>query len=258
MRSWGTSSTTWGSWCTCRRTWNLLATQVISPSTDEKLGHEFNNLGQLVYVSPHVATATGYARPQNVFGDGVLFRCVLELRVDANNAYRKKQSGGTQWTFEAEQVRIVGVWVCCNCGNEKGTDHLRCWQQDLEIIPVGVTEAGCVPRMVAAEAGYSCDTRWPIPGTRHPRALQPSTADVIGPDGACWCGPPASEAGAARALPESKRGRWATAANTVNSEGSSGTSSAVAAGVVPAAAASAETEKRGLCEQWAVTFSRIV
>ena len=122
--------------------WNILYTQSISPSTDLDLGHEFNKLGPKVYVTPKLATAISYARPQDLFGDGMFHRCILELRVPFANVYKRKAAGGTQWTFDADLIRIVGVWITSNCGNLKGYDFLRCWNSEEEVLPEGITQAG--------------------------------------------------------------------------------------------------------------------
>ena len=116
--------------------WNILYTQSISPSTDFDLGHEYNNLGA------KLETAIGYARPQNLFGDGMFHRCILELRVPFGNVYKRKSTGGEQWTFNADLIRIVGVWITSNCGNMKGYDFLRFWNPEEEVLPEGITQAG--------------------------------------------------------------------------------------------------------------------
>ena len=116
--------------------WNLLLSGQISPSYDDALGHEFNSLGALVYCSPLFDTAISYARPQNVFGDGVYHMCVLELRVDMTKRHKQKRKGGQQWTFPPDAVVIIGVWVCHNCGNRSGEEHLRFWEAEDECIPV--------------------------------------------------------------------------------------------------------------------------
>ena len=120
--------------------WNLLLTGQISPSNDESKGHEFNRLGALVYCSPLFDTGLWYARAQNIFGDGVYNRCVLELAVDLEKRARAKADGGVQWTLPSEAVVICGVWVCFNCGNPKGYPHVREWEPMDECIPFGQSQ----------------------------------------------------------------------------------------------------------------------
>lgn len=122
--------------------WNLLLTGEISVSSDASKGHEFNSLGtNHVYCSPKFDTALDYARAHNVFGDGVYHMCCLELRVDMRYRHKAKRDGGNQWTFPSHAVRIVGVWICNNCGNRKGCEHLRFWNSEDECIPVGGQQA---------------------------------------------------------------------------------------------------------------------
>ena len=89
-----------------------------------------------------LGAATSYALPQNVFNDGALHCCVLELRVDYEHRHAHKSAGGVQWTFEPHLVHIVGVWINYNCGNENGSDFWQFWKPEQEVIPVGITEAG--------------------------------------------------------------------------------------------------------------------
>lgn len=121
--------------------WNLLLTRQIAASDDRAKGHEFNSLGAMVYCTPIFDTAIWYARAHNVFGDGVYHRVVLELRVEWRAKYSSKKTGGNQWTFPSDAVVIVGVWFCHNCGNPKGTEHVRFWEGADEAVPVGCQEA---------------------------------------------------------------------------------------------------------------------
>ena len=123
--------------------WNILLTGYASASEDEAKGHEFNKLGQGVYCSPRMETALWYARPQVLFADGVYHRCVLELRVRASDRMSRKKEGGEQWVFPPDAVRVVGFWVCYNCGNEKGHEHLGTWEPELEAVPAHGQKVGC-------------------------------------------------------------------------------------------------------------------
>ena len=49
-------------------------------------------------MSPAFGTAKGYARSQNVFGDGVYHCVILELRVNEKQRFKSKIGGGIQWT----------------------------------------------------------------------------------------------------------------------------------------------------------------
>jgi len=120
--------------------WNLLLSGQISPSEDRDLGHDFCGLGPLVYCSPLFDTAIGYARPQNVFGDGVYHMVALELRVDMTKRQGQRKSGGVQWTFPSGACIIVGCWVCHNCGNVAGNQHLRLWESFDECVPIGFSQ----------------------------------------------------------------------------------------------------------------------
>ena len=111
----------------------------------EKLGHEFNKLGALVYCSPWFNTAISYARPQNVFGDGVYHMCALELRVGMTQRHKQKAQGGKQWAFPPAAVIITGVWVCHNCGNVAGEEHLRYWEAEDECIPLQCEQVHVLP-----------------------------------------------------------------------------------------------------------------
>lgn len=115
--------------------WNILAYDYISASDDIGKGHEFNKLGAKVYMSPAFGTAKGYARSQNVFGDGVYHCAILELRVNETQRHKRKVAGGIQWTYDPEHVYIVGVWFGHNIGNSGGCEHLRFWDCEDEALP---------------------------------------------------------------------------------------------------------------------------
>ena len=85
-------------------------------------------------------TAISCAGAQNLFGDGMFFRCVLELRVPLGLVYKRTARGGQRWTFDADLIRIVGVWMISNCGNMKGHDCLR--DPEEEVLSVGIKQAG--------------------------------------------------------------------------------------------------------------------
>ena len=115
--------------------WSILEYDYISASDDVQKGHEFNTLGAKVYMSPAFGTAKTYARGQNVFGDGVYHCAVLELRVNEKQRFKHKVGGGIQWTYNSEDVYIVGVWFGHNIGNCVGYEHLRFWDCDDEAVP---------------------------------------------------------------------------------------------------------------------------
>jgi len=89
--------------------WNLLSGGQISPSEDANKGHKYNKLGALVYCSPCFDTAISYARPQNVFGDGVYHMATLGLRVDMTKRHRGGRRGS----------------MGHNCGNPAGEEDVR-------------------------------------------------------------------------------------------------------------------------------------
>jgi hypothetical protein len=86
-------------------------------------------------MSPAFGTAKGYARSQNVFGDGVYHCVILELRVNEKQRFKSKIGGGIQWTYNSEDVYIVGVWFGHNIGNCAGYELLRFWDCDDEAVP---------------------------------------------------------------------------------------------------------------------------
>ena len=120
--------------------WNILANDYISASADASLGHEYNRLGALVYMSPLFGTAKSYGRNQILFFDGVYHTVVLELRVNVEKRKNKKSAGGVQWTFESEDCYICGVWFGHNVGNPAGREHLATWNPSLEALPRFATE----------------------------------------------------------------------------------------------------------------------
>lgn len=119
--------------------WSILRFGQLLESCDESLGHEFWMAG--VYCSPNLATATGYARPQVLFSDGVYHRVILELRVMDSDRLKSRQRGGQQWIYRGHHIHIYGFWVMSNAPPAAGDERLNHWNPTHEAIPVGCKEA---------------------------------------------------------------------------------------------------------------------
>merc|ERR1719433_463460 len=72
--------------------WLILKSGVFLESNDRSLGHDFWEPG--VYCSPSLDTGLWYARPQILFGDGVYYRIIFELRVDPATRKKKQKARG--------------------------------------------------------------------------------------------------------------------------------------------------------------------
>ena len=94
-----------------------------------------------MYCSPLLSTAWSYARPQIVFGDGVYYRVILELRVQEALRKKKRTKGGEQWTYDSEHVRMHGVWIGINMPPSAGDERLSQWDSVDEAIPPGHHQA---------------------------------------------------------------------------------------------------------------------
>jgi len=115
--------------------WSVLESGVFLESDDRGKGHDFWEPG--VYCTPVRSTARWYARPHNVFGDGVFHRVIYELRVDPERRKRNRQRGGVQWVFPTEAVSLYAVWVQVNSPPAVGEERVNEWEPELEALPPG-------------------------------------------------------------------------------------------------------------------------
>lgn len=118
--------------------WSVLQSGVMLESDDLTLGHDFWKPG--VYCTPNIETALWYARPHELFADGVYHRVIFELRVDPERRSKERQRGGVQWVFPSAAVSLHAVWVRPNAPPTKGEERVREWNPQLEALP-----PGCAP-----------------------------------------------------------------------------------------------------------------
>ena len=90
--------------------------------------------GGVAMREPWCIAQHAYARPQNVFVDGVYQRAILELSVDMTRRHRHKTQG-----FPHHDYRSV-AWLCHNCGNPAGEEHVRLCEPEDERVPVGCSQ----------------------------------------------------------------------------------------------------------------------
>jgi len=118
--------------------WLILKSGILLESSDRSLGHDFWEPG--VYCSPSLDTGLWYARPQILFGDGVYYRIIFELRVDPGRRKKNRKRGGVQWVFPCAGVALHAIWVRSNAPPANGEERLNTWEPSLEALP-----AGCEP-----------------------------------------------------------------------------------------------------------------
>ena len=132
--------------------WGILQAERVLESYDEEAGHENTTPG--AYTSPYFSTARGYARPANLFLDGVYLRFVFELGGDLDFRKTVKKSGGLQWVFAQEGLRIYALWVGSNMPPGRGEERVDHYDPSCEVIPPGLVMP---PQLV-----NSRKTGWPI------------------------------------------------------------------------------------------------
>lgn len=113
--------------------WSILESGVMLESNDMAAGHDFWEPG--VYVSPMLETARWYARPHQLFGDGVYHRVILDLLVDPERRKRSRQRGGVQWVFDCPAVALRGLRVQVNAPPANGEERVNEWDPQLEALP---------------------------------------------------------------------------------------------------------------------------
>eukprot|EP00927_Polykrikos_kofoidii_P072151 TRINITY_DN68301_c0_g1_i1.p1 TRINITY_DN68301_c0_g1~~TRINITY_DN68301_c0_g1_i1.p1 ORF type:complete len:507 (+),score=63.70 TRINITY_DN68301_c0_g1_i1:184-1704(+) len=122
--------------------WLILQTGIFLPSDDMKLGHDFWEPG--VYCSPNLETGLWYARPHVLFGDGVYYRIIFEVRVDLTLRKRERKRGGVQWVFPSSAIALHRVWIRSNAPPANGEERVREWEPHLEGLPRGWNQVPAV------------------------------------------------------------------------------------------------------------------
>jgi len=115
--------------------WLILKSGILLESSDRSLGHDFWEPG--VYCTPSLDTGLWYARPQILFGDGVYYRIIFELRVDPKRRKRDRKRGGVQWVFPSAGVALHAIWIRSNAPPSNGEERLNSWEPSMEALPPG-------------------------------------------------------------------------------------------------------------------------
>jgi hypothetical protein len=184
--------------------WLILETGIFLESDDKGLGHDFWEPG--VYCSPSLDTGLWYARPQNMFGDGVYHRIIFELRVDPERRKRNRARGGVQWVFPCAGVALHAVWIRSNAPPNKGEERVNSWDAELEALPPGSVAP---PPVVNPRTGH-----WPHHVDPHRFILGDTSVPpwMMATDGKKSAGKDAVPAAAAAVLPAQAPGglygRW--------------------------------------------------
>ena len=138
--------------------WNIVAEGLKSSGTRGE-GGDTHMRQPVVYATPNPQLAYSYALPHQMFGNGYLFKAVLDLRVSQKDMVTEFNKFKYNWetVHKAQHVQVVGFWFFVDSHAEKSDSRLLEWDANMETIPQTVVEfwakEGCdhettVPRII--------------------------------------------------------------------------------------------------------------
>lgn len=97
----------------------------------------------VVYTTPNPDLAYRYACPHQLFGNGFLYKVVLDLRVMKDRMYKSFNSKryNAEEIFFAHDVRVAGFWLFNDTNAAEGDSRILEWDPKFETIPMKVVES---------------------------------------------------------------------------------------------------------------------
>ena len=97
---------------------------------------------QLVYTTPNPELAYSYACPHQMFGNGFLFKVVLDVRVQSKCMVKQFNRLRYNWEtlYKPEHTKIAGFWLFVDAHAEQSDSRILEWDPEMETIPQFVVD----------------------------------------------------------------------------------------------------------------------
>ena len=116
--------------------WNILVSGFMGNGVKDEGGDtHIPNAAGIVYTTPNPDLAHSYACPHQLFGNGFLFKVVLDLRVRKHKLYRSHRQ---EDIFFARDVRVAGFWLFTDSRAQGNDSRILEWNPKFEAIPPSV------------------------------------------------------------------------------------------------------------------------
>ena len=123
--------------------WNILISGFLGSGHRGEGGDTHVDEVGVVYTTPNPDLAYRYACPHQLFGNGFLYRVVLDLRVKKENMVKSFYANGNK-RYKAEEiffpqdVHLAGFWLFNDTHAEAGDSRILEWDPKFETIPQSV------------------------------------------------------------------------------------------------------------------------
>ena len=126
--------------------WNILISGFLGSGLQDEGGDTHIDRAGVVYTTPIPDLAYRYACPHQLFGNGFLYKVVLDLRVMKDRMYKSFNANGSkrykaEEIFLAHDVRVAGFWLFNDTNAEEGDSRILEWDPKFETIPMEVVES---------------------------------------------------------------------------------------------------------------------
>ena len=126
--------------------WNILMSGFLGSGLPGEGGDTHMVEAGVVYTTPNPDLAHRYACPHQLFGNGFLYKVVLDLRVMKERMYKSFNANGSK-RYNAEEivlahdVRVAGFWLFNDTNAAEGDSRILEWDPKFETIPMKVVES---------------------------------------------------------------------------------------------------------------------
>ena len=122
--------------------WNILMSGLLGSGCSNEGGDTHVSEAGVVYTTPNPNLAYSYACPHQLFGNGFLYKVVLDLRVRKDRMHRSFNARryNDEELFFADDVRVAGMWLFCDADAARNDSRILEWDPSFETIPQPVVE----------------------------------------------------------------------------------------------------------------------
>ena len=126
--------------------WNILMAGFLGSGIRGEGGDTHMEGEGVVYSTPIPDLAYSYACPHQLFGNGFLYKVVLDLRVMKDRMHKSFNANGSKRykaedIFLAHDVRVAGFWLFNDTNAAEGDSRILEWDPKFETIPMKVVES---------------------------------------------------------------------------------------------------------------------
>lgn len=123
--------------------WNVIISGLLGSGFRGEGGDTHISEAGVIYTTPNPDLAYSYACPHQLFGNGFLYKVVLDLRVKKDRMHKSFNTGSynTEELFFAHDVHVAGMWLFNDTHATGGDSRILEWDPKFETIPQSVVKS---------------------------------------------------------------------------------------------------------------------